>query len=68
MADVTKTKIVVTSTNSEYNIPGSWSADQIKANYTQTIPGLLNMTSTEDFEDGGATRVLYFSPRTGNKG
>ena len=68
MSNVTKTKFIVTSTDTEYSIPGNWTAQQIKDNYASQVPGITNMVAEETYEDGGATRLIVFKPRTGNKG
>ena len=63
---ITSTNIVVVSTDTSYNIPGDWTAEQIAATYATQIPGLSNMvaetTITED------VKTVTFKPRTGTKG
>lgn len=72
MANVVKTKLVITSTDTDYEIPGDWSVDQVKANYASSIQGLGNMSHTEtlvqSLDGAGQVRVITFSPRTGTKG
>lgn len=63
---ITSTNIVIVSTDTSYNIPGDWSADQVVATYASQIPGINNMTAetviTED------VKTISFKPRTGTKG
>lgn len=63
---ITSTNIVIVSTDTSYNIPGDWTAEQIVSNYSAQIPGLGNMsaetTITED------VKTISFKPRTGTKG
>lgn len=71
MSNITKTTFIVASTDTEYSIPGSWTAQMIKDSYASQVPGITNMTSeetTEDNGDGTSTRVITFKPRTGSKG
>lgn len=67
---VIKTIINVASTDTEYTIPGDWSADQIKTNYASDIPGIASMQYEERLiaVDGGQAREITFKPRTGTKG
>jgi len=69
---ITLTKLIVTSTDTEYQVPGDMNAAQLTTAYSSTIPGLSSMTSTERLEaaaDGvNQVRVVTFSPRTGTKG
>ena len=60
------TKIIVTSLDSDYQIPGDMSPASIVSAYATQIPGISNMTFTERVE--GETRIVTFSPRTGTKG
>lgn len=63
---ITSTNIVIVSTDTSYNIPGDWSAEQVVATYASQIPGINNMTAetviTED------VKTITFKPRTGTKG
>lgn len=71
MSNITKTTFIVASTDTEYSIPGNWTAQMIKDSYAAQVPGISNMTAdevTEENGDGTATRVITFKPRTGNKG
>lgn len=67
---VIKTIISVASTDTEYTIPGDWTADQIKTNYANDIPGISSMQYEEKLinVDGGQAREITFKPRTGTKG
>ena len=67
---IVKTEIIVTSTDTDYQVPGDMSTAQIVTAYAAQIPGLSNMTSVERVEsrDIGDVRVVTFSPRTGTKG
>lgn len=67
---IVKTIIAVPSQNAQYQIPGEWSADQIKSMYAQQIPGIGNMTSTveEATTPAGTERTITFAQRSGNKG
>jgi hypothetical protein len=69
-ANIVKTEFVVTSTDTEYQVPGNWTAEQIKASYATQVPGLNNFQATERYEDRqeGRVRIITFSPRTGTKG
>jgi hypothetical protein len=68
--NVVKTTFIVTPTDTEYSIPGDWSAQQIKDSYASQVPGIGNLTSEETYEqtDMGTVRLITFKPRTGNKG
>jgi hypothetical protein len=70
MSNVVKTTFIVTSTDTEYSVPGDWTADALKANYANQVPGIGNMNATETTRatEGGLERVVTFSPRTGSKG
>lgn len=63
---VTTTNIVIVSTDSEYSIPGDWTAAQIVANYQSSIPGIGNMQAEESVS--GEVKTITFKPRTGTKG
>ena len=67
---VIKTIIVVASTDTEYTIPGDWSAESIKRNYANDIPNIGSMQYDEKLinVDGGQAREITFKPRTGTKG
>lgn len=67
---VIKTIISVASTDTEYTIPGDWSAEQIKTNYANDIQGISSMQYEEKLinVDGGQAREITFKPRTGTKG
>lgn len=65
---VTKTVFIITTTDTEYTAPGDWTAQQIKDMYASQVQGISTMDATETYEDDGATRVLTFKPKTGNKG
>jgi predicted regulator of Ras-like GTPase activity (Roadblock/LC7/MglB family) len=63
---VASTNIVVVSTDTSYNIPGDWSAEQISSTYAAQIPGLSNMTAETTIV--GDVKTVTFKPRTGTKG
>ena len=63
---VSSTNIVVVSTDTSYNIPGDWSAEQISATYAAQIPGLQNMTAETTIVND--VKTVTFKPRTGTKG
>ena len=70
-AAISRTELIVTSSDSDYQVPGDMTAAQLVTAYSSQIPGLSNMTSTEriEYRDGiGNVRVVTFSPRTGTKG
>lgn len=69
MAIVT-TRISIPSENRSFDIQADFSEAQIRAAYAAQLPSIGNMTCTETIQAGvaGDTRVLTFSPRTGNKG
>ncbi len=63
---ITNTNIVIVSTDTEYNIPGDWSAEQIATTYASQIPGIGNMVAETTI--AGDTKTVTFKPRTGTKG
>jgi hypothetical protein len=68
---IARTEIIVTSSDSDYQVPGDLSPAQIVTAYAAQIPGLSNMTSEErvEYRDGvGNVRIVTFKPRTGTKG
>ena len=70
-APVVRTELIVTSLDTDYQVPGDMSVAQLVAAYSTSIAGLANMTATERYEnrpDIGRVRVVTFSPRTGTKG
>ncbi len=68
MANVTI--ISVPSQDATYRIPNLWDEAQIRANYSNEIPGLANMTcaTTDAAGADGTVRTLTFTQRTGQKG
>lgn len=70
MTTINFTEFTVVSTDSEYRLPGDWTADSIKASYGSQISGLSSMVSEERIETRGSDtiRVITFKPRTGTKG
>lgn len=66
--NVTKTKVIITTTGATYDIPADMSQSSVVTNYQQL--GLSSFACVETFEANtdGQTRVLTFSPRTGGKG
>lgn len=70
-APVVRTELIVTSLDTDYQVPGDMSIAQLVNAYSTSIAGLANMTAVERFEnrpDIGRVRVVTFSPRTGTKG
>ena len=69
---VVKTVIVVPSQNGTYNVPGDWTAEQIRTMYSTQIEGLAGMVATSsvavDAGGAGEVRTHTFTPRVGNKG
>jgi len=67
---ITSTTMVITSSDQTFSIPGDWSAAQLVASYSASIPGLAGFVPTETVATGvdGDVRTVTFSPRTGNKG
>jgi hypothetical protein len=70
MATIVRTEVIVTSNDTDYQIPGDWTPQQLITNYSASIPGLANMTYENRVEerDIGSVRVVTFKPRTGTKG
>jgi spore coat protein CotH len=71
MANIARTELIVSSSDTDYQIPGDMTAAQLVSAYSGQIPGLSNMTSTERVEyreNLGNVRIVTFSPRTGTKG
>lgn len=70
MTTVTRTEFTVVSTDTEYGLPGDWTAETIKRNYATQISGLSSMVSEERYEQRGSdyVRIITFKPRTGTKG
>jgi hypothetical protein len=67
---VIKTQIRVVPTDTEYLIPGDYSAAQIVTMYTGTIDNIASYASSEQVQTGpdGDVRVVTFTARSGNKG
>lgn len=71
MSAIVRTELIVTSSDSDYQIPGDMSPAQLIAAYSSQIPGLSNMVYDERVEPRaglGNVRVVTFKPRTGTKG
>lgn len=71
MSNIVKTEVIVTTNDTDYQVPGDLSAAQIVTAYGSSIPGLSNMTSESrvEYREGvGNVRVVTFKPRTGTKG
>ena len=71
MTQIVKTTVIITSTDSEYSLPGDVSVADIIASYSSQIPGLSSMQNSsqvQNIEGIGSVRVITFSPRTGTKG
>ena len=69
-ANIASTIIVVTSTDSEFSIPGYLAPETIKTVYASQIPGISSMDYTASTETRGGQQVsvVTFRPRTGTKG
>jgi len=67
---IVQTTATITSTDTDYNVPGDLTPTQFVAAYSSQIPGLSNMTYEERVEtrDIGQVRVITFKPKTGTKG
>ena len=63
---VTNTNIVIVSTDTQYNIPGDWSAEQVASTYAASIPGIGSMVAETSVS--GDVKTITFKPRTGTKG
>jgi len=71
MAEIVQTNIVITATDTEYQVPGSLSVSQVVAAYSSQIPGLSGYQASEEIvtrEGIGQVRVITFRPKTGTKG
>jgi hypothetical protein len=69
---VVRTELIITSSDTDYQIPGDMSASQLQTVYASQIPGLSNMVfeTTVDYREalGGNVRTVTFKPKTGTKG
>ncbi len=69
---VVETRLIVTSQDTEYKVPGDMSISQLVNAYSANISGLSSMAAVERLEfsasQGGNIRIVTFSPRTGTKG
>ena len=63
-ADVTRTKVVVTATNTEATLLGDWSADNVRTGYPDLNLGNTDVSETID----GVEKTLTFTPKIGGKG
>jgi hypothetical protein len=71
MTNIVRTEVIVTTNDTDYQVPGDMSPAQIVTAYGSAIPGLANMQSESrvEFREGiGNVRVVTFRPRTGTKG
>lgn len=67
---VTQTILSIPSQDQSFQIPGDWSAAQVRSMYAAQLPYLANMvdsTSTAAGADGDV-KTITFTQRTGNKG
>ncbi len=67
---IVRTIIKVPTTDTQYSIPGDYTASQVQTMYASNIPGISNMTATTEtatYADGDE-RIITFQPRSGNKG
>jgi hypothetical protein len=67
---IVRTIISIPSQDSQYAIPGEYTAAQVQTMYATQIPGIANMTSTvtEAVGPTGEERTITFAARAGNKG
>ena len=68
---IVRTELIVTTNDTDYQVPGDMTAQQLINAYGASIPGLSNMVheSRTEFREGvGQVRVVTFKPRTGTKG
>lgn len=67
---VSKTIVIVASTDTEYSIPGDMSPASVQRNYANDIPNIGSMQYEERVVtvDGETIREITFKPRTGTKG
>jgi hypothetical protein len=71
MTNIVRTELIVTTNDTDYQVPGDMSAQQLVNAYASAIPGLSNMVSESrvEYREGvGNVRVVTFKPRTGTKG
>lgn len=69
--NIVRTEVIVTTNDTDYQVPGDMSPAQLVAAYASSIPGLANMTSESrvEYREGvGNVRVVTFKPKTGTKG
>lgn len=69
--NIVRTELIVTTNDTDYQVPGDMSAQQLITAYGASIPGLSNMTheTRVEYREGvGNVRVVTFKPRTGTKG
>jgi hypothetical protein len=67
---IVRTIIRIPSQDSQYSIPGEYTAAQIQNMYSAQIQGIASMTSTVEDATGptGEERIITFAARSGNKG
>lgn len=69
---IEKTFLIVESSDTDYSVPGGFTAEQLVSQYGHSIPGLSNMTHTtrEEWRAdlNGYARIVTFKPRQGTKG
>lgn len=68
---VVRTIAVITSTDSEYTVPGDLTPAQFITAYSGQIPGLSSMAFDEvvaNVEGVSQVRTITFRPKTGTKG
>jgi hypothetical protein len=69
--NIVRTELIVTTNDTDYQIPGDWTPAQLVTNYSASISGLANMVheSRVEYREGlGNVRVVTFKPKTGTKG
>ena len=68
---VVRTEIIITSSDTDFTIPGDMTPEALVTAYSSQISGLSNMAFTSRLEERanvGTVRVVTFSPKTGTKG
>ncbi len=69
---IIRTELVITTNDTDYQVPGDMSPQALITAYGASIPGLSSMVheSREEYRAdlGGYVRVVTFKPRTGTKG
>ena len=62
------TRVIITSTGEEYNVPGEWTVENVVLQFADSVQGIANLDASTELVDDGDTLEITFSPRTGTKG